>query len=120
MVQMRNPTEVEAERNQSLMIKIQAWDKLIRKQLVMGGKRAFLQLDSLVEFPLLSWGLEESCSLHAARSSLHGNGASSLRLSQEGSLWYPRLASLWLVPSAPTEEPCLVVLKTVQFYLQTA
>ena len=65
MVQMRNPTEVEAERNQSLMIKIQAWDKLIRKQLVMGGKRAFLQLDSLVEFPLLSCGLEESCSLHA-------------------------------------------------------
>ena len=54
MVQMRNPTEVEAERNQSLMIKIQAWEKLIRKQLVMGGKRAFLQLDSLVEFPLLS------------------------------------------------------------------
>lgn len=48
----------------------------------MGGKTASLQLDSLVEFPLLSCGLEDSCSLHAARSSLHGNGASSLRLPQ--------------------------------------
>ena len=80
------PTEVEAERNQSLMIKIQAWDRLIRKQLVMGGKRASLQLDSLVEFPLLSCCLEESCSLHTARSSLCGNGASSLWLPQEGSM----------------------------------
>ena len=62
---MRNPTEVEAEKSQSLMIKIQAWDELIGKQLVMGGKRAPLQLDSLVEFALLSCGLEESCSLHS-------------------------------------------------------
>lgn len=84
------------------MIEIQAGDKLIRKKLVTGRKRASLKLDNAVDFLMLSYGLEvRSCARGTRCHPSTGPGVIlPLKLPQEGSVRLP--GSLVTVPHTST------------------